>query len=149
MQDKIIRVPPPVLALALLGLAYLLDRVVSGPPIVHFPLTAAVLGATGAVLGLSGVAIFRSRRTSVLPWGAPTVLVTIGPYEWTRNPMYLGLLTAVSGVALAFGSLPMILAPAGFFYVINRVHIPAEEDRLKAAFGDAYLAYRDRVVRWL
>ena len=81
--------------------------------------------------------------------GAPSELVTLGAYLWTRNPMYLGLLTALIGFALYMGTLPFFLAPWVFFLVINGVHIPYEEAVLEKTFGSAYEHYLKRVRRWI
>jgi protein-S-isoprenylcysteine O-methyltransferase Ste14 len=63
--------------------------------------------------------------------------------------MYLGLLTALIGLALSMGTLPFWLLPPTFFLIINRFHIPYEENRLTSLFGTDYIRYRQSVHRWL
>ena len=78
----------------------------------------------------------------------PERLVTSGIYGFTRNPMYLGHLIFLAGLALSTrsplaaaifcGSLPWFNARAA-----------ADERQLEARFGDEYRTYRARVPRWL
>ncbi len=94
-------------------------------------------------------AIFQARETTKDPYGKPTALVVQAPYTWTRNPMYLGLATALMGLAIFFASIAMLLAPAVFFAVIDRMVIPQEEEKMERLFGQDYVAYKDRVRRWI
>jgi protein-S-isoprenylcysteine O-methyltransferase Ste14 len=78
----------------------------------------------------------------------PERLVTAGPYRWVRNPMYLGHLIFLAGIALALGS--WIGAIVLAFHVIwfdRRVR--EDEVRLAALFGQRYRDYRARVKRWI
>ena len=63
--------------------------------------------------------------------------------------MYLGVVTALLGLAIFFGSIAMLLAPAVFFAVIDRMVIPREEETMERLFGQDYVAYKDRVRRWI
>ncbi len=65
-------------------------------------------------------------------------LVTEGPYQFTRNPMYLGLVILSLGVAIWVGAWPMFLAPIAVFATANWVHIPFEEDKMRRQFGADY-----------
>jgi protein-S-isoprenylcysteine O-methyltransferase Ste14 len=80
--------------------------------------------------------------------GMPEQLVTDGVYAWTRNPMYLGHLTFMTGAALLTRSPLAIgaLALAGPWFGRR---VAADEARLSAAFGRAYEEYLGRVPRWL
>jgi protein-S-isoprenylcysteine O-methyltransferase Ste14 len=55
--------------------------------------------------------LFRREGTEINPT-SPTnrTLVTRGPYRFTRNPMYLGLITFALGIAVWVGAWPMFLA---------------------------------------
>ena len=105
--------------------------------------------AVGVGLSSFAAAIFQARETTRKPWGEPTAFVAQPPFTWTRNPMYLGLVTALFGLAIFFGSIVMLLAPAVFFAVIDRMVIPREEETMERIFGQDYVAYKDRVRRWL
>jgi protein-S-isoprenylcysteine O-methyltransferase Ste14 len=148
-MEKLIFFPPPAVALLLLAVAFGLDRLLPHLPSVHLPGLGVLLMVSGIFLGLMALGNFRRRRTTFVPHGAPSTLVTEGPYLWTRNPMYLGLLTALLGIACYLGKLPFYLAAPGFFLVIDRHHIPYEEAKLLGLFGEAYAEFRRRVARWL
>ena len=70
------------------------------------------------------------------------VLVTTGPYAYTRNPMVLGVLFLMLGVASIRGSLSgFVLVPVIVFG--SWLYLAAfEEKGLLARFGDDYLRYR-------
>jgi len=105
--------------------------------------------ALGAGLSSFAAAIFQARETTRKPWGEPTAFVAQPPYTWTRNPMYLGLAAALFGLAIFFGSIVMLLAPAVFFAVIDRMVIPREEETMERLFGQEYRDYTYRVRRWI
>ena len=75
--------------------------------------------------------------------------MTWGIYSITRNPMYLGLLTMLSGWAVFLSNaLAFLFLPAYVLY-INRFQIETEERTLTALFGQDYVAYQGRVRRWI
>jgi protein-S-isoprenylcysteine O-methyltransferase Ste14 len=78
----------------------------------------------------------------------PQRIVAAGPYRYTRNPMYLGHLIFMLGLALTlwswFGLLLLGLRAAWF-----QQRVWGDEARLQATFGAEYTAYRRRVKRWI
>jgi protein-S-isoprenylcysteine O-methyltransferase Ste14 len=96
-----------------------------------------------------GWSLFRSRSTPIRPRDQPIKLVTAGAFQFSRNPMYLGIGAMLFGLALAIGSLPMLVAPIGFLVLMDRVFIPYEEQRLRKTFGSVYEEYQNDVRRWL
>ena len=144
---------PPVIAAACLVVALALHALV---PASRFPFPFAghqVVGAFVTLCGLTlssiGIRHFRRAGTTVEPFGTPTALVTTGVYRVTRNPMYLGIVLTLFGIALYVATLPMLLAPLAFFAIMNASQIPREEALLSALFGQEYAAYRRRTRRWL
>ena len=78
----------------------------------------------------------------------PDRLVDTGIYAWTRNPMYLGHIIYMIGVALTFQSLlAAVIAVARTVWFHFRVL--GDEKNLVARFGEPYVAYTRRVKRWL
>jgi hypothetical protein len=78
----------------------------------------------------------------------PERLVTGGPYAYTRNPMYLGHLLFLAGLALTLRSelgAVIFLANVVFFHV----RVRRDEERLREFFGEAYAQYCARVKRWI
>jgi protein-S-isoprenylcysteine O-methyltransferase Ste14 len=148
-MKKLVLLPPPLVAIGLLTIAYLLNK---NPPNLQIsPATSGGLAwlATGVALSISAFLQFRELSTTALPNGKPTQLVTLGAYLWTRNPMYLGMLTALIGIALYEGTLAFWLVPPAFFLIINQHHIPYEEAKLSDIFGDRYLKYAKKSRRWI
>ena len=95
-------------------------------------------------------ALFRREDTEINPTSpANRKLVTCGPYQFTRNPMYLGLVALSLGIAVWIGSWPMFMAPFAVFATVNWVHIPFEEAKMRRQFGAAYDDYVARVRRWV
>jgi protein-S-isoprenylcysteine O-methyltransferase Ste14 len=93
---------------------------------------------------------YRTRRGGGGPGmrRAPERLVTSGIYAWTRNPMYLGHVVYLTGLALATRSPLAKLVLAGHLpWFAERAR--ADEAGLVELFGDEFLRYRDRVPRWL
>ena len=78
----------------------------------------------------------------------PTRIVTEGPYRLTRNPMYLGHIIFMLGLAVTFRSwvaLAILVLRAIWFHR----RVVADEARLTAHFGAAYTDYMRRVKRWV
>jgi protein-S-isoprenylcysteine O-methyltransferase Ste14 len=108
-----------------------------------------VVIAGGLVLALSAVATFRRARTSMIPNRPATVLVTSGPYRFSRNPMYVSLILLYTGAALLANTWwPLALLPLVLLALYRSV-IVREERYLAEAFAETYAQYRSRVRRWL
>jgi protein-S-isoprenylcysteine O-methyltransferase Ste14 len=78
----------------------------------------------------------------------PEQLVVDGPYRYVRNPMYLGHLIFLLGLALTFRSW-LGLALFLFHVVWFDRRVRADEARLQALFGPPYADYQARVKRWI
>ncbi len=109
----------------------------------------AVLVLLGAALPASGAALFRRRRTTVLPVRPSTALVTDGPYRLTRNPMYVGFALGHVGLALLRRSTWALLTLGPVLAAVDRLAVEREERYLERAFGLEYRRYAERVRRWL
>ncbi|HSU90362.1 MAG TPA: isoprenylcysteine carboxylmethyltransferase family protein [Sporolactobacillaceae bacterium] len=144
------KIHPPLLAAALLLVTLILHFVLPEERSVGWHhVIGLLLVAVGGGLSSFAAAIFQARDTTRKPWGQPTTFIVQAPYTWTRNPMYLGLTTALLGFAIFFGSIVMLLAPIAFFIVIDRMVIPREEETMERLFGQQYLDYKNRVRRWV
>jgi protein-S-isoprenylcysteine O-methyltransferase Ste14 len=78
----------------------------------------------------------------------PDRIVAQGPYRFVRNPMYLGHLIFMSGLALTFRSW-LGLAIFAFHMVWFQRRVREDEAHLLGLFGDPYRAYMARVKRWI
>ncbi|MFX1254222.1 MAG: methyltransferase family protein [Promethearchaeota archaeon] len=84
------------------------------------------------------------------PFRTPSKLVVEGPFRFSRNPIYLSVLTISSGFAILLGSFTAFLAaPIALFIIFQIWFIRWEEKKLEEKFGKDYLEYKKRVRRWL
>jgi len=122
-----------------------------GPRWLAPPWTHAGWGLVVAGSLLAGLSARRFLRagTGVRPFTPATELVAAGAFRWTRNPMYLGLLTVTVGVAVVLGTLVPALVPPCFFALLHLRFVRAEERFLRERLGAAYDDYCARVRRWL
>jgi protein-S-isoprenylcysteine O-methyltransferase Ste14 len=149
-----VRFPPPLISLATILLGGLLDRV--WPIDLGIELSAPIRYGIGGLvvtcaLTLASWAIvhFRQSDQDEKPWTPTTALVGAGPYRFTRNPMYLGMVLLCIGAAVLLSNwwilaLTPVCALALWWFAIR-----PEEMYLEEKFGEDYRAYKRRVRRWL
>lgn len=145
------RIHPPILLLASILAAFLLNRVLPLP--IDFPEALVWVGyaliLTGVGLGFSAARRFLQERTTLDPHGSATRVVTSGPYRLSRNPIYLGFVFVLIGSGLVFRTYwGLILTPV-FMVLLDRLVIKHEEAYLRKKFGETYMNYASRVRRWL
>jgi protein-S-isoprenylcysteine O-methyltransferase Ste14 len=88
-------------------------------------------------------------RGTPLPFDPPRRLVLIGPYQFVRNPMAIGVGLALVGVALFYGSVAFLASVALFMLAIHAMVTLYEEPTLRRTFGVDYATYCEKVNRWL
>ncbi len=109
----------------------------------------AALMPAGLVLMTWAGMLFRKVGTSFQLQGEASVLVTSGPFRFSRNPMYLGMLIWLIGLAVLLGSLVVFVFPLLFFMLANLFVIPLEERSMEQVLGKEFIEYKQRVRRWL
>lgn len=112
------------------------------------PYPGAVLVLVGAASVLWSAGWFRRKQTTLNPHGEASALTTQGPYRFSRNPMYLGMLLGLVGFALLLGDALDLAGPLVFAWLTTR-QIRKEEEALERIFGADYRNYKARVRRWL
>ena len=142
---------PPVIWLLCAGAAVGLGVLFPEPRLLPTPWNwlGAVLIVAAAGLIAWALRTFQSRHTTKVPHETPSALVTEGPYRFTRNPMYLGLATALVGIAMIVGRAAAFAGPAILVLAIDLAFIRREERVLERLFGREYLDYKARVRRWI
>ncbi|MDO8430990.1 MAG: isoprenylcysteine carboxylmethyltransferase family protein [Candidatus Binatus sp.] len=144
------KIHPPLLAAALLAATLILHFILpENRTVAWHHVIGLLIVAAGVGICVFPAAVFQARDTTKNPYGEPAAFVVQPPYTFTRNPMYLGLTTALAGFAIFFGSIVMLAAPAIFAFVIDGKVIPREEATMERLFGQQYLDYKNRVRRWL
>ncbi len=83
------------------------------------------------------------------PYHTPSTLVTSGPYRYTRNPIYFGVVLILFGLAIMTASLTVLISALGVFLFFWRALVIWEEKKLEETFGEEYLEFKRRVRRWL
>lgn len=143
-------IPPLWLLGTLLGMAAL-HAWLPVATVVPSPWSAGGYGlvALGVLLVGWAAGLFRRRHTGIKPFTPATALVESGPFRFTRNPMYIGVVGIATGAALAFGTLTPCLLPPALWWVLDRRFVRREEAFLRERFGSAYDRYTENVRRWL
>ena len=147
-----LKLPPPIWTLLFListaGVSYL-----AGSPTasyVHSARVGLVLIGVSFIPPIWAVVEFHRQGTQLSVESVTNnKLVTDGPFRFTRNPMYLGLVILSFGVAMTSGALPIFAAPILVFATVNWFHIPFEEAKMRRQFGAAFDDYVRGVRRWI
>lgn len=145
---------PPIIAIAVIAIGVLLSIAY---PLPWIPSPAGDMLFAVGCLCIAGMAAFyataitalRRAKTTVLPTKITEHLVTTGPYGFTRNPIYLGNVLLILGLALVTGNawlLPLAFVAAA---LTSRLAIVGEERHLDQRFGKKYRDYAKRVRRWI
>jgi protein-S-isoprenylcysteine O-methyltransferase Ste14 len=145
------RILPPVIFAGAIVVMVLLHLLVPGPQWPTGPSRAvgALLLFAGIALNVYCAKLFEDHRTAIKPYEESSRLVVEGPYRFSRNPMYLGMLSILGGVGLLLGSTVPFVVMLVFALVITQRFILVEEEMLSRRFGAAYASYCRRVRRWL
>jgi protein-S-isoprenylcysteine O-methyltransferase Ste14 len=150
-----VRIFPPAIPLAtiLLGVAlnwlWRIDFGFAVPRAARYGLGGAIVAGAFLGLGLWAVLLFRRGGQSENPWKPTPHIEERGPFRFTRNPMYLGMVLVCLGFAVLLANVwVLVLTPVGA-WLLQRFAILPEEEYLERKFGDTYLAYKKRVRRWL
>ncbi len=144
-----VRIPPPVMVVVALILAWGLHRLVPvqlGPP-------AVALGGMLIFLAMGWVGwallVLVRAGNDPRPDKPDTAFVAAGPYRFGRNPIYFGFLLFLAGVALSWGTLWAWLAVGAVFLALDLLVVRREEAYLRARFPESYPAYAARTRRWV
>lgn len=121
---------------------------------IEMPAVRVPVGAVICLLGLALMAVTIRMliiigRGTLAPWDPTSKLVTDGIYGRMRNPMISGVLAALLGESIVFGSLGVLLWAAVFFITNTLYFHFSEEKGLEERFGEEYLEYKRHVPMWL
>jgi protein-S-isoprenylcysteine O-methyltransferase Ste14 len=134
-------------------LPYSFTRFELGPPFLNIELlryVGAMLAALGFVPLIESFLRFALKGLGTpAPIAPPVNLVITGFYRFVRNPMYVGLITALIGEALLFGSRAVLWEAVLVGLSFHIFVLVYEEPTLRQTFGAQYETYRSQVPRWL
>ena len=114
-----------------------------------FNLVGILIFAIGVLIAAQGKAQFKRIGTNILPFNEPDVLVTDGLFIYSRNPMYLGFVLALLGIAIFAGSISALLIAGFFAIIVDRWYINFEEKMLMNKFAEEYTMYKSNTRRWI
>ena len=116
------------------------------PPFTYLGVVAI---AVGIIMVLFCASFFRQKNTTIKPFEESSYLLREGIFNYSRNPIYLGMIIVLIGLWIVLGSLsPGLIIPV-FAVLIQELFIKAEEQMLDAKFGEEYQEYKATVRRWL
>jgi len=146
-------IPPPVQAIICAGLMWLIAEQFpefSFSSVIQQPL-AILICIIGIGIDLVSVGLFARKKTTVSPFSPnkTEVLVTSGLYQYTRNPMYLGMACILTGLGVWLGNFASFAMIPCFVWYITQLQIIPEEEILLEKFGEEYGEYMLRVRRWI
>jgi len=118
------------------------------PPQIALPIGGALLMA-GALLAVWGKRTMERAGTGVSPLFPARVLVTTGPFRFTRNPLYLARTLLYVALALLMDTPWPLLTLVPLLGLVHHGVVLPEERYLTAKFGREYENYKTRVRRWL
>ena len=155
MEDKPnIIMLPPVATIGALGICFVLQfafdpNILSAFPDLSLMILGGVLIIIGFLIAGLGVAAFHGADTNVDPTKPALTIVNTGPYRFTRNPMYIGLVLVHFGLGLAFSLDWTILLTPGLGLLLHFGVVLREEAYLTAKFGDQYRDLLQSTRRWI
>jgi len=148
-----VRIPPPLIFLVGIASGWAIDHYIQDLPMplgrMSCLLAATVCGLMGFLLIGHALALFKQSGQEPEPWRPSPELIGKGPYRFTRNPMYVGmlLLQCAAGFALS-NAWVLVLAPISLLGVHVAAVLP-EERYLTHKFGAGYTDYVARTPRYL
>lgn len=145
------KIIPPVYLLLSIAVMVFLHFLFPGATVFVFPwpLFGVIPLTVGIGINLVADRSFKNHNTPVKPLEQSTALVTDGGFRVSRNPMYLGLVLILLGIALCMGSLTPFIVVFLFAIFLDIVFIRFEEKKLEETFGEAWLEYKRSVRRWI
>ena len=141
---------PPILLLLSLGTGF--AALWLAPAEFLSPVWALAVGPVFVVssIGLFLWAVFTMRRGAAsIPTSEPTDFIVVsGPFKFSRNPIYLSMVSLLFGTGIWANSLWFMVLAVLTVVLLNWGVISREEHYLGSKFGDEYPAYKKRVRRW-
>src|SRR5262245_5645072 len=133
VKSRVSCIEPPKIALiatvAMLVLHVTVPLAIIVPP--PFSYAGGVMIALGVAMIVWSRRAFQAAATPITPFTKSTVLIRHGLYLWSRNPMYLGAVLVVLGVAFLLGSATPLLVAVAFFVILQEGFVRYEERLLE------------------
>jgi len=153
MKKLRLKIPPPIVGIAFGAMIWSLSENLS----IQFmdqesrQIIALLLLGIAGTIDVWAILSFRAAKTTIDPRypHKTSAIVSNGIYQFTRNPMYLGLALILTSLSIYLSTLLGLLCVIVFIFYMNRFQIEAEEEHLEQQFGELYLNYKNSVRRWI
>ena len=113
------------------------------------PWAGFALLASGVGVALWGRKTMQGAGTNIDPSLPTTAVVASGPFQFSRNPLYLALTLAYLGLTLVVDTWWGVVALVPLLVIMHRGVVLREERYLERTFGETYRQSRSRVRRYL
>ncbi len=144
---------PPYLVFLGLIISFLLEFLVYRNQIfdnsIIFRFLGIILTIAAILLFVKSVRIFNLRKEKLHPRSISTQIFKDGPFQFSRNPIYLAMFVLLIGVGLTLNSLWFLYSGLVVAIMLHYGVIIPEENYLEKEFGKDYLEYKKTVRRWL
>ena len=144
---------PPYLVFLGLIISFLLEFLVFRNQIfdnsIIFRFLGIILTIAAILLFVKSVRIFNLRKEKIHPRSISTQIFKDGPFQFSRNPIYLAMFVLLIGVGLTLNSFWFLYSGLVVAIMIHYGVIIPEENYLEKEFGKDYLEYKKTVRRWL
>ena len=121
----------------------------TSPQTLPFILVGLSLIGFGFLLAFNSISRFIKAKTGVVPFSKSTALITEGFYKYTRNPMYVGMNSFLLDLLIILNNPINFIYLVIFFFIVRNLFVIKEEVQMLETFGEEYLAYKNKVRRWL
>ena len=144
---------PPYLVFLGLIISFLLEFLIYRNQIFYnsiiFRFLGIILTIAAILLFVKSVRIFNLRKEKIHPRSISTQIFKDGPFQFSRNPIYLAMFVLLIGVGLTLNSFWFLYSGLVVAIMIHYGVIIPEENYLEKEFGKDYLEYKKTVRRWL
>lgn len=145
--------PPPLLFFACLLAGWGLGLLRPFEPVAMTPAARLAIGLSlfvaATAFAIPALVVMHRFQTPAEPWKPTVRIVRAGPFRFTRNPIYVGLVLVLAGLAALTASGWLALFVPVLFLLLDRGVVRGEERYLTGKFGEEYVAYTRDVRRWI
>ena len=144
---------PPYLVLIGLVISFALElllyknQIHNGSIIIRF--IGIILTIGSVFLFIKSVKIFSIRKEKLHPRSISTQIFKDGPFQFSRNPIYLAMVILLIGFGVTLNSFWFLYSGLVIAIMLHYGVIIPEENYLEKEFGKYYLEYKKSVRRWL
>ncbi len=143
--------PPPLVALTFAFLINYTKTIFPKIEIKNEIIFGSFMIISGLIIILFSIILFKKYQTTITPLNPSnaTKLITDGIYKFSRNPMYLGLLSVLLGISIILNLIGGLFFIPLFILYLNLFQIIPEENAMIDLFKDDFIEYKKNVRRWI